>query len=47
MGIERVGTVLGQDSDVIDFAVDAVAQGEVNKAELTAKGYGWLGPYFG
>ena len=41
--IERVGTVLCQDSDIVNFGVHTIRQGKINDPIFTGKRYGWLG----
>src|SRR5205085_11971689 len=40
--VQRMRSVLGEDGDIIDARIDAVAQREVDDAVLPAEGYGWL-----
>ena len=45
--VEAVGTILGEDADGIDAAIDTVADREVDNTELASKGNSGFGPFFG
>ncbi len=43
--VQRTGTVLGGDADVVNPRVDTVAQGKINDAIFASKGHGRLGSF--
>jgi hypothetical protein len=45
--IERRGIELCEHKDLYHIRVDAVADGNIDKAILSAKRHGWLGSLFG
>ena len=45
--IQAARAILGKHSNIINFAIDAIAQGEVDQAEFAAKGRRRLGARFG
>jgi hypothetical protein len=47
MSLERPGAVLGEDVNLTDAGVDAIAEREIDEAELTGKRNGGFGPFFG
>ena len=47
MLVEAVGPVLGQHTNGVNAAVDAVAQGEIDDTEFARKGHGGFGAFFG
>src|SRR5690606_39080291 len=47
MIVEAVGTVLSQDQHVEDIGIDTIAEGEIDNAVLSGKGYSGFGAFRG
>ena len=47
MVVEAARAILGKHGNIINFAIDAIAQGKVDQAEFAAKGRRRLGARFG
>lgn len=47
MAVKRGGVELGEDVDLVDVAVEAVADGDVDEPVVSAEGNGGFGSLFG
>jgi hypothetical protein len=47
MTVQGSGIKLGQNGDLINAGVQAIADGDIDEPVFSGNGHGWLGPQFG